>query len=268
MTTPNDTLDVTKLWLSYDQIAGIVDMMDHWYGNLFSRVGELPDQYLVIDLETSGFGRWDYVTQVGYVLVEGREVVEQNASYIRCMDDPECNAGWLAGRLDTTRRSCHKNGVEYHTTMELLDGGRSPVKVWETIWDLLDSTLSRGAVTVGYNGIRYDVPRILDAFGRYLGPNDFLWEPDEFFDCAAIVKGAQMGPHGLPVEGESLWSWAKRVINANEPGIKWGLSSYAIEAFGLVERYGLDVRQAHTADADCLAVHCLFDTFRNWADNL
>lgn len=252
----------------YPQLAAVVDIMNHWYGNLWSRVGEMPDDYVIFDLETSGFGRWDYVTQFGYVIVENREVVEKNATYINVLEDPQCDAGWMANRLATTRASCAESGVEYHTTMELLEAGKSPERVWGKVWDLLDGSLAKGYMSAGFNGIRYDIPRVKDAFERYLGPHDFDWKEDEFFDVAAVVKGAQMGERALPKPGETLMAWATRVINAREPGIKWGLSSYATEAFGLVETFDLDMSKAHTADFDCLLVHLLMQVIRNWSDTV
>lgn len=260
--------EILPLWKAYDQIAGVVDIMNHWYGNLFSRIGKMPEDCVIFDLETSGFGMWDYVTQVGYAVVQGGEVVENRGVYVNVLKDPECNHGWLANRIETTRAACQRNGSEYHTTMELISQGADPVRVWETMWDLLDNSLAQGYLSAGYNGIRYDVPRVINAFDRYLGPHDFAWKPHEFFDVAAVVKGVQMGDRGLPFEDESLWSWAKRVLNANTPGVKWGLSSYAVEAYGLEETYDLDMTQAHTGDFDSLLVHYLMETFRRWADTL
>lgn len=256
------------LWQAVPFVRNIVLTMDHWYGTLFSTIGNIPDKYLVIDLETTGFASFDYVTQFGYLLAEDGQIVENAAQYIRVTDDPNCNPDWLAARLETTRQACESKGAQYHTTMADIERGQSPQAVWSTVWDLLDSALSSGYLTLGYNGLRFDVPRVLAAFTRYLGPHNFDWAPDEFFDVGAMVKGVQLGDDGLPREHETLHDWALRVIHTSCPGLRWGLSSYAIDAYGLVERYALNMSKAHTADFDCLLVYYLFETFKTWAAQL
>lgn len=208
----------------------------------------LPDDYLVIDIETSGFRykakpgvKPDVIVQVGYAAVKDRKVVKNAAHYIKRP------AGTMKGEaLEVT-------GI---TDDILQEKGEESNEFHPRFIKLLNLYRKSGCMFVGHNIIGFDSPFIAAEFSRQ--KLDFAFKNGELIDTGCIYKAAQMqsqlGPH------ETLESYFHR-IRYTRSHVKWRLE-FAISAYEIEKKHKLDLNEAHDAGFDCLLTHYLLESFR------
>lgn len=210
---------------------------------------KLPDDYLVIDIETSGFRynpkpgkKPDVIVQIGYAAVSDRKVVKNAAHYIRRP------AGTMRGAaLEIT-------GI---TDDILQEEGEEPNEFYPRFVKLLNLYRDSGCMFVGHNIVSFDGPFMTAEFGRQ--GLDFAFKNGEFIDTGCIFKAAQMqsqpGPH------ETLESYFSRIRHTRSH-VKWRLE-FAISAYEIEKKHKLDLNKAHDAGFDCLLTHYLLESLRN-----
>jgi DNA polymerase III epsilon subunit-like protein len=210
--------------------------------------GKLPDDYLVIDIETSGFNynppagkKPDVIVQVGYAAVRNRQVVANFAHYVR---RPR---GTMKGE------ALKVTGI----TDDILQAqGEQPDSLYARLIRLLRLYRSSRCMFVGHNVVSFDGPFMSREFGR-MGI-DFTFKPDEFIDTGCMFKAAQMGaligPH------EKLSDYFERVRNTRSY-VKWRLE-FAIATYEINKKHDLDLNKAHDASFDCYLTHLLLEEFR------
>jgi len=210
--------------------------------------GSLPDDYLVIDIETSGFHynppegkKPDVIVQFGYAAVRERKVVANAAHYVR---RPR---GTMKGQ------AMEVTGI---TDDILQKEGEEPDELYPRILRLLQLYRSGRCMYVGHNALSFDGPFISREFERQ--GMDFAFKPGEIIDTGCIFKAAQMksmiGPH------ESLESYFNRIRHTRSR-VKWRLE-FAVTTYEVDKKYNLDLNAAHDAGFDCLMTHYLLEGFR------
>ena len=89
---------------------------------------EIPDTYLVADLETTGFGKTAHIVQVGWCAVTDRKITHRGSVPLRCPDGVEISPGATA--------------VHGYTWEWLNENGKDPVAVrclaLANLWEKLD----------------------------------------------------------------------------------------------------------------------------------
>lgn len=225
----------------------------------FIREG-LPEDYLIWDVETTGFNESvDLITQIGWAIVRGRQLVNQESLLLNWTTMPGIDQQWLQDRLAKLCETFREKGATYYATYDKMAGGQSPLLCLQVFEEVLAAAERAGDWTVGHNVACFD-PRFVDSHrGRFLGLPPRDWERDQVFDTGLFVKAAQASLELRPEEALSAW-W--RRVAGTRVRVKWSLDSYCIPAFGLAEKYGLDVRACHDAGYDCYVVHCLVEELR------
>ena len=241
------------------------------FGSLKTKLGGLPDTYLVFDLETTGFApESDLILQIGHCLVVDRKVADRQSfllDWTRAAPDrghwPSRNGQqirpWLENRIGQLAEAFRQQNKPFHTTLErLVTEGVDPVSTLLDYRSWLEEINERHWFLVTHNGYAFDC-RFLEAhFDRFGKPLSF--RSDNVFDTGAILKAAQLGLALHP--GESLQQFATRVHKIRAKGVRWSLSEFAVPLFGLDAKYGLDMARAHDAGTDALTTHFLFEEMR------
>lgn len=233
--------------------------MIEWHRAMRETFGPIPDDYLVVDVETSGLKHdQDVILQIGWCEVENRQVVDNDAVVLNWFDnsvrlpDPR----WLRERINQTRAVMTREGNAYPWTEPVLRAGEKPLVALAELLLRLRSHALPAIVT--HNGWMFDAPMIENHFKRYLS-TPFEFAERRMWDTGALEKGVQLNMRPLP--NDTLRSYSRRVM-AKICRIKWALTKHCIPKYQLDKRFGLNVQDAHRADFDTRATHCLLQVFR------
>ena len=211
---------------------------------------ELPSSYLVVDIETSGF-HWqrekdpDVVVQIGFSAVRGREVVKNDAFYIK---RPPGTMSQEASEV---------TGI---TDEILMEQGIEPSEIYPYFVHLLELYRSSGCMFMGHNMISFDAPFLAADFSRQQIP--FQFRQGEYIDTGMLFKASQL--RTLPGPHEDLHRFFTRIKNTRSR-VKWKLTT-AIERLNLHIKHGIDLTKAHDAGFDCWMTHLLFEELRSLAE--
>lgn len=237
-----------------------------WF-RAFARRFPLPDRYLVFDVETTGAdARYDVITQVGYLLVEGGAVACELGAVLDWTADRRYDPAAIAARLDAIRariewdEAGRPTGRTLPMTVARMRAeGVPPGPVLAAVRDLFADCAAGGVGFVAHCGYMLD-QRMLEA--AFAGGRPFRFRADHLYDTGAMEKGSQTGD--LPRPAESLDAFSRRVLYSRRDGagrVKFNLADHAFRKYDL-GRYGLDPAAAHDALVDCRMTYRLFETFR------
>lgn len=214
----------------------------------------LPNDYLVLDVETSGFywnppsgKKADVIVQVGYAVVRDRQMTVNGAHYVKRP------AGTMEGEAKEV------TGI---TDEILAEKGEDPQEFYRRLLPLMELFKNSHAMFVGHNILGFDAPFIeadLDRQGL-----EFSFTPNEVIDTGCLYKAANVGM--LPGPGEALDPFFRRVRSLRCP-LKWRLE-FTITQLGIDKEHNLDLEQAHDAAFDCRLTHLLFEQLRKNSERM
>jgi DNA polymerase III epsilon subunit-like protein len=212
--------------------------------------GKLPDSYLVVDLETSGFpgstnpnGLPACIVQFGLASVTNRHLVHNDAFYI--------NRPLGTMQLQATQ----VNGI----TDDMLATAMPAEQFYGIIIKLFKEIIAKDHAIVGHNVICFDGPFLRSDIKQ--AGYDFDLNVKQYIDTGMIFKAAQIGV--MPTEKETLDGFFRRVV-AIHSRAKWNLP-YTMQELGLTERLKLDLAKGHDAGFDCYMTHLLLEELRTLA---
>lgn len=242
--------------------------------------GELPNSYLALDVETSGFDlKRDVITEIGHCLVVDGQVTNRLNLVVDWRGHPIVSEDWLSERMNRLHDSMASQGVTCRQNWARMEAeGLKPDEVFGTYLELFKTLRQKETVFpfVGHN-IQFDESMLhanLTGFGY---ARSFAFKDDEFFDTNALERWRQYLerlPLGatlqtfpdrrwLPTAQDTLRSYFKRVGRLGGSQIKSKLSEHLVPRYKFVERFGIDVTKAHTADHDAYIAHLLMQELRN-----
>lgn len=234
-----------------------------------TRFKEFPANYLVFDVETTGFkvGE-DLIAELGYVLVRNHQPVDQGWVYLDWTNHPGVDQGWLQDRIDFTRRHIElrdgrPTGRTYHVSYDKLSAGMEPCEALRRYEQLFLNNRAEGYFCVAHNGYHFDVPFIEEHLATFID-SGFRFTDHELVDTGMIEKGAQ----GVmtPWVGETPRDFSLRVSKTWLKGVYWALDSHCVPKYKLNEKAGIKVAAAHDAAVDSLLTHVLFEEYRKEAE--
>ena len=209
--------------------------------------GVLPDNYLVIDLETTGLpnkGREEYVTQFGYACVENRQIVDNYESLLKTPP------GWI------NPEASRVTGI---TDEMIQKDGKDPKDFYQMLIELFGTVRQSEWMFVGHNIAKFDCPFLETDFKHY--EHSFKFRAAEVIDTGMMFKASQI--FASPADGESLGQFFNRVSQIRSRA-KWNLV-FTMKRMGLDMKYGLDFDKAHGAGFDCKMTHLLLEDLRQKA---
>jgi len=230
------------------------------------RVFPLPRDYLVVDIETSGFSKkndlivaasWGSVKDdkpgdAGYVILNWFKTL--------CVDHER-----LRAQLIRIEREFAKTGRQWHYPASRLEAeGIDPFQGLNQLIKVLHNAMASRLKIVGHNIYGFDMPFIDQAIERFVPNYQLPWCDDAIYDTSLIEKSLMLGKE--PWAGESLADWQSRVFGTfAKKGQTYNLSNHCVPKYQLVERFGLDMVAAHRPEMDTLMTHYLFETYRTIA---
>lgn len=245
--------------LPSSNILVIRQILKHWakeYG------AEFPDTYLCFDLETTGLEAEDnLIVEIGHCrIVDGESTTYES----RVLDWTQCpvevEQSWLEWQIAECARSMAARGSQSHMTIERMrDEGENPYEVLQDYLDMFTEAIENREFIVGHNSVKFDIPWIVYQMKDWLDV-DFRFYTDRVLDTAAIEKASQLGV--FPRPGEPMSAYFLRVMRDPVKGVYSNLDRHCVTKYKLVERYGLNMDDAHTAGFDAMLTHLLMEEFR------
>lgn len=214
----------------------------------FLTPGGWPSDYLVIDIETDGFGPKTIPLQVAWLQIRDRKPVPSESGS-RILDWTRLGypyeVDYLAERIAKTAANMAEKGLSYRFTIEgLIRDGIDPKAGLEE----MNQAITLGGYIVGYNHLFFDLP----ILGRHI-PH-LIVMIDRQLDLGLIEKARQ---HDMvPRHGDIDQWWYKSVRDAYSRS-KWNLDQARI-AYGL----DCDPAKSHDAGQDCYDTHLLLEAMR------
>jgi DNA polymerase III epsilon subunit-like protein len=236
----------------------IEDIIKRWRKELGS---ELPTDYFCFDLETTGFDRNDdLIVEIGHCRVVDRSSKYYESQVLDWTQSEYVDTDWLEYKLLSCKESMAKTGREYHMTIDRMkEEGEKPEKVFTDYIDLLQGARKLGQMFVGHNMAKFDSPFFTTAAKEWLG-EEFVFQRGEILDTAVIEKAAQAELPQLP--NEKMDDYFTRVMKTPCPGVRYNLDDHCVKKYDLLEKYYLDMSEAHTAGFDAMLCHLLLEEFR------
>jgi DNA polymerase III epsilon subunit-like protein len=257
--------------LDYAESRMVRSTVNKLFDLMRPRFKGFPDNYLVFDVETTGFHQGvDLIAQLGYVEVYGRRPVDRGSVFLDWTRHPEVDQDWLKERIEKTRGHVEESkdgqptGKVYQVSYEKLQAGMEPSEALRRYQNLFLHARQNGHFFVAHNGYHFDGRFIEEHFSTFLA-GDFKFGDYELYDSGMVEKGAQAGMG--PWEGESVRDFSMRVAKTWLKGVKWSLDNHCVPKYNLGEKMEISQSQAHDASTDCLLTHALFEEHRNEAES-
>lgn len=228
----------------------------------FASYFPLPDDYLVIDIETSGFSSdKDVIIEAGWAVVRARKVVHYTGLLLDWSKVPGVDTGRIQSQLAQQATAYQQKGRPHYFPWERLQAeGEDPREVLQAYMTLLRDYMQRPyPALVGHGAWRFDRQFIDKSLQRYLPDAYVPWVPNCVLDTGLIEKSLYLGTY--PWAGDTLDLWSDRTNRAYLRQ-KWNLPEHCEQKYKLSSRTGLDPALSHTAGADCVMTHALLETYR------
>jgi DNA polymerase III epsilon subunit-like protein len=264
-----------------DRVASIIR---HWSPGFRARYGgELPEDYMTLDTETTGFDRErDVIVEWGHTIVQDRQVTDQLGLVINWLNHPIVPDHWVRHRLAEVKHNMSQQGRSFRITPEVMESeGVAPEKALRFIKQLITTALTNDRILVAHKGLLFDAEMIQANIEGFLSEPLFdeppvpggscdEFPPDAIFDTGAVEKASQLvdNKRALPFANETMADYFNRIVHWKAPGIKWNLDQHCFDKYRLSEKYGLDRKNMHSAKEDAYALHLLFEEYRKIASRI
>jgi len=242
-----------------------------WLKYAQSRMGELPSNYLVFDIETTGLDiNVDLPAQIGWAVIENNKLVDSGSKFMNWADNcsPE-DYRWLVDRVARTKQQFEfKNGYAtgsvYSVSVERMKEGENPEKVLSQFHNLYSDCRKNGFSFIAHNGLRHDQP-IIDRVLHNMSGGElrFRFKPNDYFDTLSLEKSVQIFPEVM--SNENWLDFARRAYHLGGHKVKGSLDRHCSVKYDLPSKHGLSMDKAHEADFDCVLTHHLLQEYKEIA---
>lgn len=236
------------------------DLEREWWLAMRRQFGELPVNYGITDVETTGFTPDDVIVQLGQALVQGTKLIDVDSVYVNWIGYNGITEEWLRGRIEATTASMAEKGAVYKVRMShILQHGRPPQEVFRVFLDKLQALERNNYGLTGHNVQQFDMPKIAKHTQELFGIVP-VYPADLVFDSGAIAKGRQLLM--TPQRDELLAEWCRRSLAVRATGVYWKLDGYCADTYDLWRKSGLDPAASHDAGDDCRLTYHLVESYR------
>lgn len=205
----------------------------------------LPCNYLVLDIETTGFSSVDNrVVSVGFCAVKDCEITNE----IHAGNYSNVILKWPEDVFVGCEKASEIHGIDYQKSQEL---GTEPHEAMEMVHEAIEWARSEDMYIVGHNMQKFDAPFLSAELSR-AGIGTRIHN-DEVVDTAALCKAMQLGM--IPSQDETVFDYFNRVMSFRAKGVYFNLDRYCCSRFSLDERFGARKEDAHNSGYDCWLTH-------------
>jgi DNA polymerase III epsilon subunit-like protein len=221
----------------------------------------LPEDYLVVDFETTGFDpNSDYIVEIGWAEIRQRRITDSGYQLLDWSAMPVSKEDFCR-RLEKARNGMVSQGKDYRFTWDMLC--QEGVAAWQGLGELvhrLFNCIENGVCIVGHNLWRFDRAMLNGYMDRFMDGYRLPWRPNSVLDTGLMEKAA--GLNYPPYAAETLDDWFARINAQRIRGVTWSLDRHCTQKYALAERYHLDMAHAHQAAFDCVCTSHLLETYR------
>ena len=224
----------------------------------------LPRDYLVFDLETTGFDRRrDLVWSVGWAVVRNCQVVANEEVILDWTQNRTIDQDRLRSRITLQHEQMAGSGRSCQLTYDVLRHGVEPCGGLGMFLAFLADAARAGEYLVGHGCWGFDKP-MLDAQATRWGFGSVPWDRSAVIDTGLIELAAELTeePGRCPPRNETLDAWYYCLMKLRSRA-HWSLADHCTRKYRLAERFNLNMRQSHGAAFDCRVTHHLVETFRD-----
>lgn len=237
---------------------------NRWFSE-FNKIWPLPDNYITIDVETSGFSPVkNLLCTFGWCVVTNNHMVNSGEIVLNWFAHPTVNADGLIEELGRVETSMTSRGKAFHHTPQYLrERGVDPIQGLESIHNLLQFARHSRVPLIGFNAYAFDAEFIQAHLYDFLNIS-YLIGDNEMYDIGICEKAAQLHPDDepLPLPHETLRDWSFRIGGLRRAGIYWALDGYCENKYRLTQQLQLDSGDFHRSEFDAVYLHHLFQAQR------
>lgn len=243
-----------------------------WLLQAVSKLGPLPVNYLVFDVESTGLDlKNDLVVQLGYAVVINKKLVDCShyiPDWTSGKDKHFCD--WLENRMLTTKNSMESRnqgqGPMYkHSTHRMKAEGVPVAEAFTNFMDIIKICKANRFSLIAHNGLKFDQPILNNNIKQVLGEHEsFEFEKMGvgYFDTMAMERG--LYSRIAPYPEDDWMSFTGRLVK--EGGrIYSSLDRHCSNKYNLINKHSMS-GSAHEADFDCRLTHHLFEEYREMCE--
>lgn len=215
--------------------------------------GRLPKLVFAVDVETTGcHPQSHHVWQLGYALVRDGVVVDSGDHIVNLFADNSLHDEALQMSITKIRDIMEARGHTFDISADRLRAGKHPKLVYDWLVKTCGQVAAKGGWLAGYNQIRFDLPFLEQAAGRWS-----LTLPDmPCLDALAVERVARYPGDSrlVPRSSEDLHDYQRRITGVRLKGTLVD----AVRRLGLEKAAGCRIADAHDARVDAAyAAHVL-----------
>lgn len=253
------------------RILDIPTLRNNLQRALESKEMKLPDNYLVLDIETSGLSPdTSFIWDVGTRTVLGGVPQVATGEDFYLAHPPEmlktatfeinrrrANAqGITADRATLNERV--RDGQYYLAEQTFVDevttAGKDPKQTLQVVADMINLFADNKWWLVGQNVCKFDLPFLSYHFNYYGIKCDMPTE--RIIDVGILIKAAQL--RRTQMAHESCREFYLRMAATRAKGVFFSLAGFCEPYWGLAAKYNLDMSKAHSAGFDCYMTDLVF----------
>lgn len=246
---------------SREELLGRLDpaSLAHNMRRLFGPEIEPPAKFVTFDLETTATDpHAGVIWQIGMCRHENGVPIE-GETHGRAMYLARSETVLLSNTFEIGRRAekiaaefgvpaAEARGLateDFLETQRLL--GVPPADALAFMAQVLTEHIAEGYPIVGHNLISFDCPFFETECQRH--GIDFKFPDEGVLDTGMIIKAAKLGRRML--DTESSRRFFSSVGNVKARGVFYAIERFCIPYWNMVERYGVNLKDAHDAGYDC-----------------
>ena len=252
----------------------IDDEADAWMAKVVSKLGPLPSNYIVFDVESTGLDLSnDLVVQLGYALVHNRSLVDCGSFVVDWTHNSSPDfCAWLDNRMSFTKNAMDSKNpgapgtsVYKHSIARMKEHGIPAYDAFTHFMDIVKLCKSNKFSFIAHNGLRFDQPMIDRCVKQLRGESESFTLDGigmNYFDTMGLERGSQCKL--IPNHEDNWFSFNVRLIK--EGGRLFSsLDKHCSKKYDLANKHSLQ-GSAHEADFDCKLTHHLFEEFREMSE--
>ena len=220
----------------------------------------MPANYLVLDLETTGVEpRTGYIWQIGFYPVincvakheYGMAIQLKQSEYIAKTAKFEIDRRTekLAAEAMAAGRDVKENFYKQAESqfVDLLSSGVEPAEGLALAAETIRACVDSGYYLVGQNFVKFDIPFLVWACKSIVISLEF--PKRNLIDTGMLIKAGKLKRRMLDRETPS--AFYSRIAGQRARGCYYALERFAIPAYHLDTRHGVDTTKTHDAGYDC-----------------